>query len=177
MTKINNYPVLIHKTNLLFTRDFVYIKKFNVILPTSILSINTELGFVFFNFFSSKMYLSSMFFLSVSWYTKKLKFRHKLSWFFFKRKFLKLFIYQIGKSHYIFQTLYAYVKRKKRYTASNSLIFFSINWRFLNIYSNKIKQVQCINPYTLRGLRLSRQYIYKRQGKISKYSGLKSKIF
>lgn len=177
MTKINNNPILIHKTNLMFTNDFIFLKKFNIVLPISTISVNKELGFIFFNFFSSKTYLSNVFVLSVSWYTKKLKFRHKLSWFFFKRNFLKLFIYQIGKSHYIFQTLCAYVIRKKRYTASNSLIFFSINWRFLNIYSSKVKQIQCINPYTLRGLRLSRQYIYKRQGKVSKYSGLKSKIF
>lgn len=177
MTKIISYPVIIHKTALLFSKNFIYLKNFNTVLPTNVLSINRDLNSVFFNFFGSKLYLSSIFILSVSWYTKKLKFKHKLSWFFFKRKFLKLFIYQIGKSHFIFQALNAYIIRKKRYTIPNSLIFFSINWRFLNIYVNKVKQIQPINPYTLRGLRLSRQNIYKRQGKVSKYSGLKSKIF
>lgn len=177
MTQINNFPLSVHNFNLIVSKNFMYLKKFNAVLPVSILIFNKDLNTLLLNFFGCKTYLNNIFTLSVTWYTRKLKFKHKLSWFFFKRKFLKLFVYQVGKSHFVFQTLCTYVIRKKRYTAPNSLIFFSINWRFLGVYSNKIKQIQPINPYTLRGLRLSRQNIYKRQGKVSKYSGLKSKIF
>lgn len=177
MKKVINYPVSVQKTSLLFSSSFIYLKKFNFILPVPFVAFNRELNTVFLNFIGNKSYLNNIFMISVAWYTKKLKFKHKLSWFFFKRKFIKLFIYQVGKSHYLFQTLHAYVIRKKRYTSSNSLIFFSLNWKLLNVYTNKIKQVQPINPYTLRGLRFGRQELYKRQGKVSKYSGLKSKIF
>jgi len=177
MTKIINSPVLLQRTKLIVIKNYIYLKNFNVILPIHAASIENSLGTILLNFFGSKSVLSGIFSLSVVWYTKKLKFRHKLSWFFFKRKYLKLFVYQIGKSHYVTQTLAAYVIRKKRYTSPNSLIFFSINWRFLNIYSTTVKHMQSINSYTLRGLRFGRQKIYKRQGKVSKYSGLKSKIF
>jgi len=177
MKKVINSPILIHETSLIFSSNFIYLKSFNTVLPVPVIGFNAELNSFFVNSVGDRSYVANLCKLSVAWYTKKLKFRHKLSWFFFKRNFIKLFIFQVGKSHYISQTLRAYVIRKKRYTSSNSLIFFSINWNFLNAYCTNIKDVQSINPYTMRGLRFGRQVVYKRQGKISKYSGMKSKIF
>jgi len=177
MTKIVNSPVLIYKTKLIISSNYIYLKKFNFVLPVSVFSFSVEMGSITLNFLGKKSFFKGTFLISASWFTKKLKFKHKLSWFFFKRRFLKLFIYQIGKSHYMFQPLSVYLIRKKRYTKPNSLIFFGINWVTLNIYCHKIKCALSINPYTLRGLRFGRQQLYKRQGKVSKYSGLKSKIF
>lgn len=177
MTKIVNSPILIYKTKLIISNNYIYLKKFNFVLPVCVCNLSLEMGTIILNFLGKKSFFKGVFLISVSWFTKKLKFKHKLSWFFFKRRFLKLFIYQIGKSHYMFQPLPVYLIRKKRYTNPNSLIFFGINWVTLNIYCHKIKQALSINPYTLRGLRFGRQQLYKRQGKISKYSGLKSKIF
>lgn len=177
MTEIVNYPVLLHKTRLIISSNYIYLTKFGVVLPICVFSFSLETNSMLLGFFGNKSYFRGVFFISIAWFTKKLKFKHKLSWFFFKRRFLKLFIYQIGKSHYMFQPLHTYLIRKKRYTKPNSLIFFSINWTILNLHCHKIKQAQQINPYTLRGLRFGRQWLYKRQGKISKYSGLKSKIF
>lgn len=177
MTKINNLFLNVYKSQLVVINGGVFFKSAACFIPVDVFGISKELKTVSFLSYTNCVYLKNLFLLSRSWFTKKLKFRHKISWFYMKRKSCKLFICQTGKSHLIFQPLLTYIIRKKRYTSSNSLIFFGLDWHLLQIYCTYIKVGQPINPYTLRGLRFSRQLLYKRQGKVSKYSGLKSKIF
>lgn len=177
MTKINNLYLNIYKSQLLITNGGLFFTSGGCFIPITVLGINHGLKTISFVSYTSCVYFKNFFLLSRTWFTKKLKFRHKISWFYMKRRSCKLFICQIGKSHLLFQPLLTYISRKKRYTTSNSLIFFGLNWHLLQLYCTHTKSGQPINPYTLRGLRFSRQLLYKRQGKVSKYSGLKSKIF
>lgn len=176
MTKLGNY-INVYNSHIIYGNSYLYLCKFNIFLPFKIYYYNKFLGITKCASYSNLNYLDNFFILSRTWFTKKLKFKHKLSWFFFKRRFLKFFLYRVGRSHLIFQRLPVYVIRKKRYTAPNSLVLFSLNWNFLTSYSFYVRGILKVNPYTLRGLRFSRQCIYKRQGKISKYGGMKSKIF
>lgn len=176
MAKLTNY-INVYSSHIVYGNSYLYLSKFNIFLPLKIYYYNKLLAVTKCASYSNLSYFSKFFLLSKTWFTKKLKFKHKLSWFFFKRRFLKFFLYRVGKSHLLFQSLPVYIIRKKRYTAPNSLILFSLNWSFLTSYSFYVKDVLPVNSYTLRGLRFSRQYIYKRQGKISKYGGMKSKIF
>jgi len=177
MKKIVSSHLNLCKTNLISTGRGAYLTDFNLYVPLRVLNINLILKTVQFSCLSSCNYLGKIFLLSRSWFTKKLKFRHKISWFYMKRRFYKLFFCHLGKSHLVFHYLLTYVKRRKRYTTNNSLIFYSLNWKLLNSYCCYLRSLQPINSYTSRGLKFSRQLIYKKQGKVSKYSGLKSKIF
>lgn len=83
--------------------------------------------------------------------------------FFKKNKFIKFFF---GKSHKTF-VLFKFIimRRINKY----KFILKSINKEKLfkdSKYQNKIKK---LNVYTLRGLRLSRQTIFKRKGKKGTY--------
>lgn len=109
----------------------------------------------FFNFFKSW----DLFFF------KKIKFKGKgfRMRFFKKNKFVKFFF---GKSHKTFIFFKKIIMKKiNKY----KFILKSINKNKLNINSKYVTNIKPINLYTLRGLRLSKQIIFKRKGKKGTY--------
>lgn len=73
---------------------------------------------------------------------------------------------QFGYSHRLYlYTSYLYIK----FLSKNSLIIFGLNLNNLIYTSLKIVNWRSINIFTGRGVRFSKQIVYKKSGKISTY--------
>ena len=83
--------------------------------------------------------------------------------FFKKIKLVKFFFGKSHKSFIYFKNII--IKRINKY----KFILKNINKQQLLINSSKVTNIRPINYYTLRGLRVSRQTIYKRKGKKGTY--------
>jgi hypothetical protein len=68
----------------------------------------------------------------------------------------------------LYNTLYIIVKRTKK----NTYCFISIKNKIFIGFKKIVKKIKGINKYTKRGLRLTRQFIQKRFGKISQASSV-----
>lgn len=98
-------------------------------------------------------------------YFNKIKFKGKgFRIKFFKK--IKLIKFYFGKSH---KTFFFLKKIKKKRINKYKFILTSLNKNILINISRKIINIKKINLYTLRGLRNSRQIIYKRKGKKGTY--------
>ena len=73
---------------------------------------------------------------------------------------------QFGYSHRLY--LYAYYTNVS-FLSKTSLIIFGLNTKHVNFVSMFIKKWRTINVFTGRGVRFSRQVIYKKSGKVSTY--------
>lgn len=98
-------------------------------------------------------------------YYNKIKFKGKgfRIKFFKKIKLIKLFF---GKSH---KTFFFLKNIKKKRINKYKFILYGLNKNKIINISKKIINIKKINFYTLRGLRLSKQTIYKRKGKKGTY--------
>lgn len=98
-------------------------------------------------------------------YFNKIKFKGKgFRIKFFKK--IKLIKFYFGRSHKTFILL---KKTLKKRINKYKFILMGLNKNKILIISKKITNIKKINKYTLRGLRLSRQIIYKRKGKKGTY--------
>ena len=73
---------------------------------------------------------------------------------------------QFGYSHKI-QLFFFYFNIK--FLSKTSIFFFGISARALITSAYMFKQVKPINIFTSKGIRFSKQIIYKKTGKISSY--------
>lgn len=99
-------------------------------------------------------------------------------YFFFKIKFkgkgfkikftkkIKLIKFFFGRSHI---TFYKLKKIKLKKINKYKFIIKSFNLSKLKKIASKITYIKTVNLYTLRGIRISRQFISKRKGKKSSY--------
>lgn len=106
----------------------------------------------------------------IKWYFKKFKYHGKG---FKVKKFNKLskITFRLGKSHWtkiLFNQKILKVKRTKKNTYCAISI---INNLFKNFYY-LMKKIKGVNRYTKRGLRLTRQFLKKRFGKVSQASSV-----
>jgi hypothetical protein len=72
----------------------------------------------------------------------------------------------LGRSHWT-KLLYNQNKITIKRTKKNSYTVLSIKEKNLNVLGLLLKRVKGVNTYTKRGVRLSRQNIKKRYGKVS----------
>lgn len=75
-------------------------------------------------------------------------------------------VYQFGYSHRIY--LYCYLFSLK-FLSKFSILLFGINWKIINFKAYKLIKWKYLNIFTGRGLRFSKQIIYKKEGKVSSY--------
>jgi len=97
----------------------------------------------------------------------KIKFKGKGFRVRFKKN-SKILKFTFGHSHinYLFIND---VKTKVKRLGKYKYIFKSKNKIKMNLFLKKVKNIKPINMYTKRGIRISRQIIYKRKGKKSTY--------
>jgi hypothetical protein len=67
--------------------------------------------------------------------------------------------------------------RRKKHLARHSLLLVGPLWFYSLEVARCVRDKRVMGAYTKRGIRLSRQHFYKRKGKESRYTALKSKIF
>lgn len=95
----------------------------------------------------------------------KIKFKGKGFKIKFNKK-LKLIKFYFGRSHITFVKL---KKIKLKKITKYKFLLKSLNLAKLKKNSSKITYIKPVNLYTLRGIRISRQFIKKRKGKKSSY--------
>lgn len=95
----------------------------------------------------------------------KIKFKGKGFKIKFNKK-IKLIKFWFGRSHI---TFYKLRKIKLKKITKYKFLLRNFNLPELNRIASRITYVKPVNVYTLRGIRVSRQYISKRKGKKSSY--------
>lgn len=100
-----------------------------------------------------------------TYFFEKIKFKGKgfRMRFFKKNKFVKFFF---GKSH---KTFLFFKNIKMKRINKYKFILRSINKNKLNVNKKYAVNIRPVNKYTLRGIRSSKQIIYKRKGKKGTY--------
>ena len=122
--------------------------------------------FLFVNNFY-KLYwklLVSLFSIMNRPFFKKLKFKGK-GYYIFKNK-RNTVTPQFGYAHRIY--IYSYFLNVK-FLSKTSIFIFGLSSNDIVFVSSKIKSTRPINIFTGRGVRFSREVIYKKQGKVSSY--------
>lgn len=95
----------------------------------------------------------------------KIKFKGKGFKIKFKKK-IKLIKFYFGRSHI---TFYKLKKIKIKKINKYKFLLRSFCLSKLKQVASNITNIKPVNVYTLRGIRISRQFIYKRKGKKSSY--------
>lgn len=113
------------------------------------------------------------------WFSSlKISFKRKGSWMFLKRSWPRYITSKVGYSHpkrvESFNLLYS---RRKKHLQRHTLTILSNSWFIVKNKAKIIINWRYFGCYTKRGIRMAREDFFKRQGKISQYKHLKSKIF
>ena len=169
--KLNTY--VIKKNNYYYF--LLYKKTLNFLIKIPNVYINLD----FFYFLKKKNIknLSLFFFSWNNFIVKKIKFKHKISWFYVYRRNLNLIKVNTNLSEKIFFIFNFFkIRRKKNYFSYHTLVIWGLNFYLLNYLLNKIIKLFYINEYTQKGFKLSRSKLLKRVGKINKYSTIKNKL-
>lgn len=94
----------------------------------------------------------------------KLKFKGK--GYYIYKNYRNTITPQFGYSHRLYlYTFFLHVK----FLTKTSLIVFGLNLRNVNEISNKLFLWRPLNIFTSRGVRFSKQIVYKKSGKVSSY--------
>ena len=139
-----------------------YVYNINFNLQTNSLFLD----FIYRNNFYSLFWtlFRRVFFQFTRTFFKKIKFKGK--GYYSYRNSRNVFALQFGYSHII--RLYFYFVHAK-FLAKTSILLFGINALNLTIAGFRFFYVRPINIFTSRGIRFSRQIVYKKTGKISSY--------
>ena len=181
-TKINlfipfnwNFLILKKKNLNNFLYFYIYNSTYFFILPVLknflFLNYNCNLNWISFKF----IFINNFYFLFIKLYKTILYSFSKL--FFIKIKFKGKGYYmyknirntlalQFGFSHLYY--LYSFFLTIK-FLTKTTILLFGINLNDLYFVSHKLYQIKPINIFTGKGIRFSRQIIYKKTGKISSY--------
>jgi ribosomal protein L6P/L9E len=113
---------------------------------------------LFLNFFKSIFFSFSKIFF------KKLKFKGK--GFYIYKNTRNTTALQFGYSHLIY--LYSFFINVK-FLTKTTIFIFGINRFDLILSSNNLYNIKKINIFTGKGIRFSRQFVYRKTGKVSSY--------
>lgn len=126
------------------------------------------ISFIFFyknNYFNSFLNKFKIVFNSFSkLFFKKLKFKGK--GYYIYKNFRNTIALQFGYSH--IKRLYFFFSFVK-FLSKTSILIFGINVKNINKISYSLYNTKTINIFTGKGMRFTRQIIYKKTGKISSY--------
>ncbi len=128
---------------------------------------NTVIFFFFFknNFYSLFwIYFKLVFFSFSKFFFKKLKFKGK-GYYIYKNTRNTIAL-QFGYSHMLY--LYSFFVTVK-FITKTTILMFGTNYSDLITKSYSLLNIKPINIFTGKGIRFSRQIIYKKTGKVSSY--------
>ena len=171
--KFNFFIILNTKLNtkILFFYNILYfikiplfynINSLNFDQNTSVIVIN----YIYINSFS-RLYINSLFHMFNLFFTpfiNKIKFKGK--GYYIYRNYRNTITPQFGHSHRYY--LYAYFINV-RFLTKTKVLMFGVNKKDLLELSLILKKFRPINIFTGRGVRFSKQLIYKKAGKVSSY--------
>jgi len=171
--KFNFFIILNTKLNtkILFFYNILYfikiplfynINSLNFDQNTSVIVIN----YIYINSFS-RLYINSLFHMFNLFFTpfiNKIKFKGK--GYYIYRNYRNTITPQFGHSHRYY--LYAYFINV-RFLTKTKVLMFGVNKKDLLKLSLILKKFRPINIFTGRGVRFSKQLIYKKAGKVSSY--------
>jgi len=95
---------------------------------------------------------------------KKIKFKGK--GYYIYKNFRNTITPQFGYSHRLY--FYTY-KNWVKFLSKTTILIFGLNKNHINYAALTIRRTRFINIFTLRGVRFSKQIIYKKLGKVSSY--------
>lgn len=172
---LNVYYIKLQRYFLLVTIESKYFwftidDKLLVRLDTHIrvLSITSFWRFKVFNNYLTKLNL--FIFSWVSLLSKKIKFKHKGAWITVVNKKLKLIVLNFRLAHitYLFNN-HLMLKRRKKHFSFHTLLCLGYNINLIMKLTKVIYSFFKLNKFTFRGIKLSRQRLIKKEGKVSKY--------
>lgn len=179
LSKLVTHAIVHIKDRVMFF--FYYMNKttFLLISNTYIYDLNTRVFTFFFNSFTANLFKISSFFRSWHLFSiRKIKFRHRVTWFKLLASLGMIIRFNLGLSHYTYVRLLSLrLFRRKKYLSHHSMVFWGSNSYILRDCLLFIKKLQPISPYCLRGFKFARDRYIKRPGKMSKYTHLKGKLF
>lgn len=146
---------------------------FKVILPSQNTTFNFDnysrtlvtyslWKFNFFDFYFNS--LTSLFTVFTQIFFKKLKIKGK--GYYIYKNYRNTLTHQLGHSHRIY--IYSYFTYVK-FLSKTSVLFFGLSKNDLISQGSLLRASKYINIFTGRGVRFSRQVIYKKTGKVSSY--------
>lgn len=146
---------------------------FKVILPSQNTTFNFDncsrtlvtyslWKFNFFDFYFNS--LTSLFKTFIQVFFKKLKIKGK--GYYIYKNYRNTLTHQLGHSHRIY--IYSYFTYVK-FLSKTSVLFFGLSKKDLINRGSLLRSSKYINIFTGRGVRFSRQVIYKKTGKVSSY--------
>ena len=109
-------------------------------------------------------YINLIYFQFSKIFFKKIKFKGK--GYYAYKNYRNTFALQFGYSHII--RLYFYSINAK-FLTKTSILIFGINKFKINFSSILFFKIKLINIFTNRGIRFTKQIVYKKTGKISSY--------
>ncbi len=138
----------------------------NSIIKYDLQTKSLLIQFLFINNFMQLFFnnFKSIFFSFSKIFFKKLKFKGK-GYYIFKNK-RNTIAFQLGYSHIVY--LYSFFINVK-FLSKTSIFMFGLNNINILKKSNEFFNLRKINIFTGKGIRFSRQIIYKKTGKISSY--------
>ncbi len=154
---------------------FFYSNNYNFLYPINYLNTNfffdKQTNVIIFNFFFLNTFkilffklFKILFFSFNFFFFKKIKFRGK--GYYMYKNFRNTIALQFGYSHKF--RLYLF-KVNLKFLNKTSILVFGINKIDTAEAYNDIKNVRLINIFTGKGIRFSKQIIYKKTGKVSSY--------
>jgi len=165
--------LLLTKSNLKTTYIYnsVYFFRFPIPYPSTKVNFNKNTSIIAIeNLYPNNFYklywifLNSVFSSLNKPFFLKLKFKGK-GYYIYKNK-RNTITPQFGYAHRIY--LYAYYVTVK-FLSKTSILVFGFSKKDVYMVSNSIKSMRPINIFTGRGVRFSREIIYRKQGKVSSY--------
>jgi hypothetical protein len=170
-----NFIIIFNKTSNVYHikvySDFYYLRIPIFINTNTTLKfdINTNLFFLQTTFFNN--FIPTYFTLLTYFHNNlvrptfaKLKFKGK-GYYIYKNS-RNVITPQFGYSHRLY--LYAFYVNVK-FLTKTSLLLFGLSYAHINFFSRKIYSWRPVNIFTGRGVRFSKQIIYKKSGKVSTY--------
>lgn len=161
--KKNKNDLTIILYNNLYSINLVNNKK-NIKINLESYSIKLKFSYNYDNNFNIKL-LTNFIKTFENYFFLKIKFKGKGFKIKFNKK-LKLIKFYFGKSHITFFKLKT-LKLKK--ITKYKFLLKNLNFNKLKKKASEMTYIKPVNVYTLRGIRLSRQFISKRKGKKSSY--------
>jgi hypothetical protein len=162
------YYFIFSKNNNFFIFSVMFNANIYCSILRSIIYINTYyLALQNLNIFK---FLSYFIFSWGYFIVRKLKFKHKGGWFYYSKKIWSRLKLNFGFSDYLHITNnQALVKRHKKHFKFHTLTLCLFSKRNSSTFLQKLINFFKLNIFTFRGIRLGRQKVYKKQGKVSKY--------
>ena len=167
--------ILFKKKNINILNVYIYNNDYFFILPffKKFVSINYDYfsNVIIFNFFFNNNfysifwnYFKNLFFSFSKIFFKKLKFKGK-GYYIYKNNRNTIAL-QFGYSHKLY--LYSFFVTVK-FLTKTTILMFGNNYQDILNNSYSLYRIKKINIFTGKGIRFSRQIIYRKTGKVSSY--------